>query len=689
MKDYIWIFFICSLSLFAREESLLQEGVIIDLRNPEIRSGSLYTEEGGVVQTSQLRIQAQKINYIREESQESVEAFYNVIIDYGDYHIVADAIYYNFTTKEGVITIGRSGYGIWYFGGTEIILHADGGLTLKQGYLTTSDLLSKDWKLDISTAHLSSHHHLKATSIVLYAGKLPLFYLPQLQTNLDWITDHPFRYRLRWGGKQGLRFGITYLAHEWGELKTYVRLDYRIKRGLGGGVETLWKPKTKAEEFHTINYIANDSSFERKNQKTRYRLGGAYHGEFRKGHTIFDFSYDRVSDEDMPNDYYDDGLALDTVCRTQIHLHHQKEDYFLSNFHTRVRINNFQTVKQELPSITISHHPFVLGRSGILMENSLSAGYLNFRFAHNQPSSRNFESSRCEWMCRLYRPIHFSSLTLTPQASYHTIFYGTTPEEQNKWLQVALWGAQARSTFHRLFNSSKHVIEPYADYTCITTPSLSPHEHYIFDINDGWHSLHALRFGTRQYLFSKTDRGIKRWLYSDLFAYSFFNDTHIRKTIPRIYQETTWDLSDTLRQSMDIAWDLHHSQLAHLNLRTEWTISEDFAFRAEYRHRNAFDYRKADYFNFILEAARGEDLLVHSLLSDRRDTLLCHLFYRLQYNVTAEFEFRHGWNRKEEPCYTEYQIDLTTTLRSHWNIRLSWQNREHDHRLVFNISLGS
>ena len=90
-----------------------------------------------------------------------------------------------------------------------------------------------------------------------------------------------------------------------------------------------------------------------------------------------------------------------------------------------------------------------------------------------------------------------------------------------------------------------------------------------------------------------------------------------------------------------------------------------------------------------MESFRTETALRHSQVSDRRDTFLCHVFYRFLPNWSCEFQLRRGWNRQFQPNYKEYQIDLMTSLRSGWDLRLSYQQKEDDHRVALYFSLGA
>ena len=131
-----------------------------------------------------------------------------------------------------------------------------------------------------------------------------------------------------------------------------------------------------------------------------------------------------------------------------------------------------------------------------------------------------------------------------------------------------------------------------------------------------------------------------------------------------------------MRHVLETGWDLDHQILDHFNYRIDWTWNENIAFAVEYRQRSRYDWRKLDYENFFLDTGRSFQALLHSSLSDRRETLLYRSFVRFHPNVALQLEVRHGWDRRDQPNYTEYEIDLLTTWRSIWELKISYQKKE-------------
>jgi hypothetical protein len=695
MRTYTLLLFLFFSSALIGQEAikLMEQGfteeVTVDLRNPLFSDGILTTEEGGVAKGPNFRLQALKIKYTKKEEQTTVEAEEQLIVEFGEYVFVGDRIFYDFQKKEGVIFNGRTGIEPWYIGGERIELRPDGTYYIYNGFFTTSENVDPEWVILAQEAVIEEKQYFKAQRVHLKLGRFSVLGIPSLRANLNSIFDSPIRYRFRWGGKQGPRFGLTYEVFSWERWKTFARFDYRLTRGPGGGIETYYRSLDHRTEFQSINYLASDSSLSNPGEKARFRFEGRFSKLMPDNKTSILMTYDKLSDIDMPGDSIDKDFDLDTSERTQLLVRHQEEDW-INIFYTRVRVNSFQTVKQELPTFSTNFRPFVLGNTGIIFENWANASYLNFKYAKNIIHVHDYDSTRFEYRPLLYRTFLVGPLNVMPEAGGISIFYGDSPEHDAQWLLSGLLGTEVNTQLYRFYGPRlKHVIEPYIRYRYYTSPTSSPDDHYIFDISDGWYRLNMLTFGVSNVLYAKNNACsfFSPWAVN-VYAHAFFNTPTIKSRIPKVYGELILNPNASSKYIVNTAWDLQHQQLDHINLRSEWTMNADFAVAAEFRHRSKFSWRKVDPDNFFLEAYRSEESLLHSAVSDRRDTFLLHLFYRFHPKWACEISSRHGWNRRFEPDYTEYEIDLLTTIRTAWNLKIAYQHRENDDRIaLYNIGL--
>lgn len=674
------------------EDNPLPQGITVDLRDPEYSEGVLRTDSGGIITAPDMRLQALHIVYTRKVVDEKpvvlIEAENELLLEFGDYLFVGQRLEYDFIAKTGIIYDGRSALEPWFFGGKTIYLEADGSYFIKDAFLTTSENYNMDWQILATEAAIQDNDLIRAKNVKFRFGNTTLLWLPSFKTSLQSIFDSPIRYNFRWG-RQGPRASAIYEIFSWQRLKTFFRFDWRFNRGIGLGLETHLRSKDRKEVFETINYLAQDSAIAHPNEHYRYRYQGVYRNLLLDDRLSVNLTWDKLSDQYMATDYKDKGLELDTARRTQLHVRHQ-ENYAISNFFTRVRINPFQTVKQELPTLETHLHPISLSKLGIIADSQAKASYLDFKYADSLINVHDYHSTRLELDQTFYRPFQIGFCTLTPTVGGEVIYYGNSPQHAARWLAFGKFGCEINSKIYKYYETFKHVITPYVSYSYITYPTVSPNYHYIFDIEDGWYRLNMLRFGISQSFYTKGACGnIQRYLFADLFANAFFNTKSIPQTVPKVYARLTFKTLPFLQHSIHTAWDFEKSRLDHFNIKLGWTVSDALAISGEYRHRDSYDWRKADHTNFILDSFRSINELRHSQLSDRRDTLLIHFFYRLNPNWAVEFESRQGWNRLREPKYIEFEIDLLTTLRSAWHLKWSYRYREDDKfRVAVNLNVG-
>ncbi len=398
--------------------------------------------------------------------------------------------------------------------------------------------------------------YLNAQKVKFKIFNYPVLWLPSLRVNLNSIFDNPIRYRFRWGGRQGPRFGLTYEIFSWNRWKTFVRFDYRLTRGPGGGIEMRYRSLDRKTEFQSINYLAKDSSILRPHEKIRYRLEGFFRKFLHKDKTSVLVTYDKISDQDMPNSYYDRDFDFDTSERTQLRIR-REEKKWIANFYTRIRINSFQTVKQELPSFEASFKPFDINHTGFIFENWAKASYLNFQYSKHLPHIHSYSSSRFQYSYTLYRPITFGRFcTLTPEAGIMTTFYDNNPKHEPQWLIISKLGIDFQTQLYRYYNAVKHVIEPYLSYRYYSRPTSSAHDHYIFDLSDGWQQLNYASFGVRSAFYTKYQSNhIARILSTDIYCFVFFDPLKTCQSIPRVYGKLTFLPFSTVKHTLDMAWN--------------------------------------------------------------------------------------------------------------------------------------
>jgi len=454
---------------------------------------------------------------------------------------------------------------------------------------------------------------------------------------------------------------------------------------VGGGIETFYEPENRPTRFFTRNYYAHDIAIDTPQRRDRYRFQGTFYeciGDSLSINGVYDF----VSDGQMAADYQTKDFELYTAEKTEVELRH-KTPHWIANLFTRVRVNNFQDVNQELPSFQMNWHPIAFPQTGILFENAFQAGFYHYVFSQ-KVKEQDFHAGRVSASPRLSRPFYWGPLIATPEAGFIGIGYTNSPGGKSAGQALGEIGFKLETALTHAEERWKHVLEPYAHYKYFTEPTVPYGNYYIFTIQDGYHQLNYLRLGCRNALFLKTPLGIINPLWVDLWTYAFFAMQTIPDICPKGYLNIDWQPHSRLFLGLESAWNFQHQLIDYYNARGNWTVNEYLAIGVEYRHRSAYDWRKADFYNFMLEATQPEGLLYASTLSDRRDAFLFRTFFRFTPDQEVKFSLRTGWNRKQlNSYYLEYEVEYGMVFFQHWRFAFICEKRESDFRSSISFKL--
>jgi hypothetical protein len=666
----------------------------VDLKDPTFSNGVLETTHGGVVSSPDLRIQGLTIRYTKKKDEltnneiAEIQAEGSLLIEFKDRVFVGQRIVYDFITKTGHIIAGKTAVEPWFVGGERIDLLSDGSFSIHNGFFTTSENEDSEWKISFEHTTLGRNNDFSAWRIRFLWQHYPFVYFPRLKANLNDITDMPLRIYGSLGGRLGPKATVLYKLYAKNGWKNFLRVDYRLNKGPGLGIESFYRSQDRKTAFQAINYVAKDSSLEDPHEQIRYRLQGNYSSLIYDDKISVHMSYDKLSDQEMPTDYSYSSIDLKYAGITRLHGRWQ-EQAWIANFLTTVRVNDFQTLKEQLPAYELHWHPYTLGNTGIISDHRFKAGYLDFKYADEVTHAHDYHSTRVEYFQRLYRRLCMGAVHFIPEGALLSIYYENPRRHNGRWLNMGLFSFESNMPLYRTYNAGKHVLTPYMIYRYTTAPTLSPDDHYIFDINDGWCRLNLLQIGTRSsFYWNNASSCWNKHLSMDIYGNGYINTRTQPVMVPKVYAKATWQLNPYMQSTIDTAWDFQFNHLDHINVRADWTISDDFAIATEYRHRSAMAWRKADPTNFMLESCRTTKELLNSPLSDRRDTLLLRCFYRLTPTWATEFQLRHGWNRKKEPSYTECECDLIGVIQRAWQLRFSYQHKENDHRFAVYLNFG-
>lgn len=701
---FLFIFSLCCLSILASEPDLpcLKNScseladLTVDLKNPSFSNGILSTEEGGIAKANGLRVQARKMTYINKTENgvhiQKILAEDDLMLELDNRVFVGSQLEYDFVHRRGTVLCGKTFVDIWFLGGDKIELLEDGTFYITNAFVTTCENQDADWDLQANTATLQQNHLLSAKNVHFRAFKIPLFWLPAFKSNLKAFQDSSIRYKVVWDKILGPRLTARYRFFSWKDIDCFFRLDYRIKRGFGAALETEYLSQDKRTIFVTRSYGAHDKSFPDEKGPHRYRLQGLYHYLSEDEKTQVHLTYDKLSDSQMVGDFKSEDFAINTMQRTLLSISKEFDHAFL-HFNLQPRINPFQSIDQELPVFFLNIRPFTLGSSGIISINDFSGGFLDYVYTNPLRSELDrlhlpaqTRSGRVQAYHELYRPFFMGPLIVTPSIGATGIFYSNNSSDQAVIQATAFYGLEVHTRLSASYPCLRHVIEPYIHAEGYTRPTLDLNKHFYFDMDDGYTQLNQLRIGIRNYLVKPITTRFAPTFTSDIYTYGFFGKHAFDRNFPKGYLSLGCNLS-SIALKTTIARNFENQVWDFANVSTEWTLNEDFALAIEFRHRSAFDWRKANHKNFFLDIARPIAELLNTSLSDQRNTILARGYIRLGPKWSCLVQTKHGWGRKKEPSYHAGKIDLFTMLTCSWQLRLSYERMPNDNRFTAGLNL--
>ncbi|MCH9613893.1 MAG: LPS-assembly protein LptD [Chlamydiia bacterium] len=668
-----------TLTLLLALSPLFAHEFTVNLRDPEYRDGVIYTDQGGVITSEDLRIQAEVIEYTNNGVDNILKAEGNLMVDNGERVFVGEKLTYDFAAKTGVILGGRTQVNIWFLGGEVIELKNDKSFEIQNAFVTASENINREYDLFMPKVTISPTGLLRAEDVKFRVAKTPIFYLPYFKSNLRAKNDSSVRYKITWDKGQGPKLSMRYKVFSWKYSDLFFRADLRTKRGVGGAIESNYHSPDKRTLFQTKSYLAHDTFYndnDPNKKKTRYRLQGHLSTSSPDTRTKAFLTYDKISDRNMPGDFPSDDFEVNTARETRF-LFRTIQDNFIFGTNLRPRINSFEGFTQELPMTLLTFRPFTLGNSNILIENRFEAGFLNYAPANKVKHLIKSEKAlRLSYQNRLLRPINIHGITLTPFAGFIGIAYDNNPEDTGIGQAILRYGANLETTFSKQFTALNHKCNPYINFETLTQPTANDTDVFIFSIKDGYTHMNFFRFG------------VKNTFYQNSLTPLVSLDTY------GLYYKGTWQKAmvdvelnkQRVSSHIETCYNIDKNSLDYANLGAGYTLSKDIAFSFEYRHRGKYDWRKDDHLNFILNNARSNRELLDSPLTDARNTTLSRLQIQLSPLWFTQIEAHQGWGRKDQPYYNEAKVDLFHNIAANWQLRLTYMHTVRDDRVAVDIS---
>src|SRR3984893_11851796 len=493
------------------------------------------------------------------------------------YAFTADRAVYNTQTKELKLADFGGPKQPFQVLGDNLLSVTENQYTIFNGFMTTSDSSKPDYQLRARQMRIYGNDRIILSNVTLFLGQTPVFWFPYIYQSLNSQFSYNLEpgYNSNWGAY--LNGSITFPIAK--NVSGTVELDLRSKRGPAIGLDVNYSFRTDRQFYGRLQiYGLND--LEPNINETALDRAPISAGRYRilyqsRTYITSDLSavvdFNKLSDQYFLQDFYSRLFTYDPQPDTYFELVKSGEAYTLTAL-ARVQVNNFQETVERLPELSWEIARTPLFNGPIFYEATTGFAFLHRLFAKQtgienidrqagalNPDYSNFRIDTFHQF--LYPHTYFGFLSVVPSVGFRGTYYNRTgtfveadASNQLPFGQLVEHGARFRFTLNAGVEASfklsrayegvqqrwlgldglRHVIQPYANFSWVSEPTVRPSGILPFDqyipstrlqpINfpefvstesiDRWT---ILRLGVRNRLQTRRDNSTLNWLDIDSY----------------------------------------------------------------------------------------------------------------------------------------------------------------------------
>ena len=425
--------------------------------------------------------------------------------------------------------------------------------TAQKAFVTADDVAEPALRVEASSLKIVPGQYFQARHAVLYAGPVPMFYFPIYTQRLDGKGNH-FEFT---PGTRSQYGGYLLSSYNWifnDQLDGKVRLDYRSKRGIAGGLNFdthlgRWGETTfKYYQLHDQDPQEGNAGYNIPEDRKRFAF--TYDAEPLTNLTVkSQIRYQ--SDERVLHNFIESEYRANPQPSTFVEVNKHTDD-FAVDVYAQPRINEFYENIERLPDVRLTGFRQQILETPFYYESETSAGYYRHSYAvtNNTVTGADYDATRADTYHQLTLPQTFYGwLNVTPRAGWRYTYYGEAsgPGATTSDVQRTVFNTGAEATFkasqtwagktNRLLalDGLRHIIEPSVNYVYVPTPTHTPNELPQFDTElpslrllpiefpdynsiDSVDAQNVLRLGLRNRLQTKRNGQVADFFYFDLYT---------------------------------------------------------------------------------------------------------------------------------------------------------------------------
>jgi len=332
----------------------------------------------------------------------------------------------------------------------------------------------------------------------------------------------------------------------------------------------------------------------------------------------------------MEEDFFEDSFRQRSDPDNHV-VYTYRGDRYTANVSANKRLNDFFDNVDRLPELSVDFSRQRIADSPFYYAGTTSGGYLEKLYARGS-GNEDYSAFRFDTAHTVYYPEkYFGFLTVIPRAGYRATYYSktfdsvtstrvatssatntvvsggvtsrvvTVTTSTNSVTTRVARGSDVRSLPELGFETSfkafklweggavsplRHIVEPYADYTLVPEPSLTPDHIYQFDDIDKLGKQNNVQLGVRNKFQTKREENAWNLIDVNLYTYYRFRDESAdnEKGLDDFFARALFTPNKQVTVDTHLRYDTDNSELHTFNTRLIVDRSPFWESSTEYRY---------------------------------------------------------------------------------------------------------
>jgi LPS-assembly protein len=547
----------------------------------------------------------------------------------GDYAFVCDRAVYNLETKRLYMADFAGAKLPFEMTGSNLTSFNENEYKIYDGTFTTSDSSQPDYYVRAKGIRIYPNDRIIFTNATAFVKGIPVFWFPYLYQSLNNQSVLLFSpgYNSNYGYFLVSDIGFPVFDH----FDAIIHPNYYSLRGPALGIDVNYDlGEVEQQDTLKIKSFFIEDKGSNINQTNlgrppidagRYRI--SYESRtFLASDTSLVLEINKFSDAFMLEDFFPYEFQVDPQPQTYLELIKQGDAYALSLF-ARYQVNDFLQTTEKLPELSWEVVRTPLFNSPIFYEATTTAGWNQLAQPvgtfFNPTLNPDYSSFRFDTFHQLsYPKMYFGFLSIVPRAGFRVTYYSrtgiVTPGDPTLGIpfgSVVYEPEGTRYVFNTGFDTSfklshiyegvqahwlgldglLHVIQPYVDYSWVSTPNIGPgkvlpYDRYLtstylppidfpeFTATDSIAHMSVLRLGVINKFETRRDNATFQWLTVDTFLDVNFNNPFEQTYYSDIQEQVRFNPVPwlSLAEYAQIPW-IDKKQFWEFNTTLTWTVT--------------------------------------------------------------------------------------------------------------------